>query len=163
VHLRIGGEKLPVGVLEEFAAITDRSLLRPEAVQFNDAEASIVVPLSRPPLRGKRRRLLVSGYRRDQSSSLIRAVLTIRNVESWAAECAPGFGHEPVTLLFGVGVKGNEVYFESAEEDQGRPWYSLTAKVTCIDLELDDIATVAGSTSAPVPTIDVDVASSDTR
>jgi hypothetical protein len=76
------------------------------------------------------------GSRRDKNIE-IKSRVTIRNVQNYIME--HNFGLLQVTLLFGVGVRGNTVFVTSAEESEGMIGFQVTMTVSDLDLEIEDI------------------------
>ncbi len=74
-------------------------------------------------------------------SKPIDSVVTVRNVVSCdiVDSTRPELGGH-VHLLFGIQLEGDSVYVSSAEEDKGQTCYSITLKVSELDIEIADIA-----------------------
>jgi hypothetical protein len=45
-----------------------------------------------------------------------------------------------VQLIFGIQLQEKQVYACSAEEDRGRPLFSITLDVSGLDVEISDVA-----------------------
>ena len=135
MNLHIRGADIPEALLETFAAITDHAKLRCAQVAYDDSSGTVELPITRLPLVKQRR---VLGNRHDPRNP-IQSTVTVRNVISCKiTDNTPAELEGQVMLLFGIGVRGEEVFAYSAEEDRGSSCFSVTMQVADLDIELDD-------------------------
>lgn len=71
------------------------------------------------------------------SKEAINCEIVIRNIEECEIE---NTAHEleTVTILFGLHFDEGRIYFCSAQEDHGKPCYSVDCKVSEFDIEIKD-------------------------
>jgi hypothetical protein len=139
MRLHMAGKDVPAELTEVVALLTDHARLRYTEVTRDAKSQTVRLPITRYPL-VKKRRVLPNVH--DQKYP-IAAVVTVRNVLSCEIEnnTTPDFGEE-VHLIFGGQIQGKQLYARSAEEDRGRPCYSVAPEVSELDLEVADVASV---------------------
>jgi hypothetical protein len=121
----------------EIETITDHSILPCNSVKYDPESKLVTMVIWRYPLKtAKVRFFRFLGSRRDKNIE-IKSRVTIRNVQNYIME--HNFGLLQVTLLFGVGVRGNTVFVTSAEESEGMIGFQVTMTVSDLDLEIEDI------------------------
>jgi hypothetical protein len=128
---RIKADELPETVLEPLGAIANKGQLRVQDVEYRPQEQLVTFPFHRFPIVGKS---TFSGVRHAKRSVPCRA--TIRNVS--ACEIEDTQQCKEITIIFGIGFRGKEVFFSSAEESSGTTCYTLSCTVSAIDIEMHD-------------------------
>ena len=128
---RLKANDLPKNVLEAFGAIANKGLLRVKYVEYRPQEQLVTFPFQRFPIVGKS---MFSATRHSNSSVPCRA--TIRNVSACKIEDTREC--EEITIIFGIGFKGNEIFLCSVEENHGTTCYTLSCIVPEIDIEMND-------------------------
>ncbi len=137
LYLRLRGGPFTRNMLDEIETITDHSILWCDSVKYDPESKMVTMVIWRYPLKTTKVKFLrFLGSRREKSIE-IKSRVTIRNVEECIME--HNFGLPQVTLLFGVGVKGNTVFVTSAEESEGIIGFRVTMTVSEPDLEIEDI------------------------
>jgi hypothetical protein len=137
VQICLRGDDIPRSLLNHFAAVTDHATISPDSIRYDEPGRTVEIPLTRYPLIQQRR---VLGNRYDQDHP-VRATLTVRNVERYVIDLSPGSTPDSaIMLLFGVQIRGDEVYLCSAQETSGRQLFSLTLGISSLDIELADRA-----------------------
>ena len=139
MYLRIRGDEFTSALLSEIGAITDRSLISPADVGFDEPAGLLRVPVRRFKVTRRKKFLgSIAPYARDMSNP-ISCTITIRGVGSCTVvRSREGPTLSEVTMLFGLKLDGRRVYFCSAEEEHGTPCYSLRAELATLDIELRD-------------------------
>jgi len=139
MYLRIKGGPFTRNMFLEIQTITDHSILPCDSVKYDPENKLVTMLIWRYPLKTTKVGFLrFLGSKRDRSVE-INSRITIRNVEECTME--HNFGLLQVTLLFGVGVRGDKVFITSAEESKGTIGFRLTTTVSNLDIEIEDIST----------------------
>ena len=135
MQIKVSGPGIPEALADVIASVTNRARLDYGAVTLDEAEGVVRLPVVRLPLI-KKRNVLPDSHDR---SNPINAIVTVRNVLSCDIEnnTTPEMG-ESVQLLFGVQLDVDRVYASSAEEDRGQTCYSISLKVSELDIEIAD-------------------------
>ena len=137
MYLRLRGGPFTRNMFLEIETITDHSILPCDSVKYDPENKLVTMMIWRYPLKTTKVRFLrFLGSKRDKSIE-IKSRVTIRNIEECIME--HNFGLLQVTLLFGVGVRGNTVFVTSAEESSGMIGFRVTMTVSELDLEIEDI------------------------
>ena len=131
MKVRIQANELPNAVQKALGAIANKGLLRPQDVIYQEDERQVTFRFRRFPIL---RKSMLSRTR--QSASLIPSRITIRNVSACRIEDTETC--EEITILFGIGMKGDEIFLSSAEERSGTTCYMLRCTVSEIDVEIHD-------------------------
>lgn len=143
MELKVRGENIPETILTSFGEMTNGAMLRFRDVEYDRAERSVWLPvrrLLRPPGRG------LGAILRRKPPTWVGASIVIRQVEACdIASSGDDEAVDEVSIIFGLGIRGSEIFLHSAEEWRGVPSYSLEAKVTSLDVEIVDDAENAGS------------------
>jgi len=135
--LRARAEQVPTELSEAIASLTDGATLRWSDVEYDRQTGRVRFTVTRFPLLKER---LVLPNLRDREHP-IPSVVTVRNVIACEIEdyTTPKLGKE-VHLLFGVQARTGRVFACSAEENKGRPCYSVTIEVAELDIEIAGLA-----------------------
>ncbi len=135
MNLNVSGPGISDALADVIASLTNRARLRYGDVIFDEAEGVVRLPIVRYPLIKKRS---VLPDRHDRSKP-VNAIVTVRDVLSCDIEnnTTPELG-DYVHLLFGIQLQDERVYACSAEEDRGQTCYSITMRVSELDIEIAD-------------------------
>ena len=143
MRLSISAGNVPAELAEVIASITDGAKLRTGRVEYDPQVQAVRLYITRFPLL-KRRRILPN--LRDCGTP-IPAVVTVRKVsECEICDRVPPDAGEEVHLLFGVQVQAGGVSVCSAEEDRGQTCYSITLKISALDIEIADLGELGAET-----------------
>jgi hypothetical protein len=134
MHLRVSGKDVPEALLKVVAAITDYARLRFRELQYDESTGVVVLPVVRYPLRKLR---LVRGPLQDRKNP-VESEIVIRNVSSCEIRNLFDDDTTEVMLLFGLNVRGDEVFAASVEELSGRTMFSINTIVSELDIEISD-------------------------
>lgn len=138
MYLRVIGGSFTRNLFLEVETITAHSILPCDSVKYDPENKLVTMLIWRYPLKTTKVGFLrFLGSRRDKSIE-INSRITIRNVEECIKE--HNFGLLQVTLLFGIGVRGNRIFVASAEESRGMIGFRVTMTVSELDLEIEDIS-----------------------
>jgi hypothetical protein len=138
MYLRVKRGPFTRNMFLEIETITDHSILPCDSVKYDPENKLVTMLIWRYPFKTTKVGFLrFLGSRRDKSVE-INSRVTIRNVEECLIE--HNFGLLQVTLLFGVGVRGNNIFVTSAEESRGMIGFRVTMTVSELDLEIEDIS-----------------------
>lgn len=137
--LRCKGGPFTHNLKDEIEAITNRATLHSRDIEYDQNSRIVQIPITRFPITKKKKFLRkVTPYKQDKANG-IDSLITIRNVKQFLPEeHLPSDYDDPVTLLFGIQVKEEEIYLSSAEEDRGTPLFQLTLEIEELDIEIKD-------------------------
>lgn len=139
MYLRVKGGLFTRNMFLEIETITSHSILPCDSVKHDPENKLVTMLIWRYPLRTTKVGFLrFIGSKRDKTVE-INSRVTIRNVEECIVE--RNLGLLQVTLLFGVGVRGNRVFITSVEESRGTLGLRVSMTVSDLDLEIEDIPT----------------------
>jgi hypothetical protein len=137
LYLRLKGGPFTRNMFLEIETITAHSILPCDSVKYDPENKLVTMLIWRYPLKTKNVGFLrFLGSKRDKTVDLNSRV-TIRNVEECIVE--RNLGLLQVTLLFGVGVRGNRVFITSVEELRGTLGLRVSMTVSDLDLEIEDV------------------------
>ena len=139
MQLRIKGTGFTENVFAELSALTDRATLRFKDVNYKKEDKVIFIPIERYAITGRSKFFgTIVPYKIDKSAR-IKSLLTIKNVVD--CEIVNNIDDPSifeVTILFGVKVKGKQIYVCSAEETRGVTCYSIDLAVNEVEIEIED-------------------------
>ena len=134
----ITGDGFSWHTARELEVLTDKAVLDPAGIIFDDQFRSLTIHLRRYELasgeRSKRR--LFTPYRYNKQRQ-ISATLVVRNVVDYQVEPVD-CGLREVNLILGVQLRNDCLLLRSAQELQGRSCFFLEVKFTDLDLILQD-------------------------
>jgi hypothetical protein len=131
MNIRIQADDLPETVFESIGAILNKGLLRVQDVAHRPTEQLVTFPLQRFPIVGKS---VLTGSRHSETP--VACTVAIRNVSHFKIEDSKKC--QTITILFGLGRKGDELFITSAEEDRGQTCFTMTCTVSKLDMEIKD-------------------------
>jgi hypothetical protein len=139
MYLRIIGNSFTENVLKEILVITDSARLFFREIKYDEAKRIIFLPIQRFGVIGKRRFFgSRMPYKYDRNTR-IRTLVTIRNVEECKIQNnVDDLTKSEIIIMFGIGVRGRNIFLSSLEEYRGVKRYSMILKVSEVDIELND-------------------------
>ncbi len=132
MNLRVKLHEFPETLLEAAGSIANHARLRVGDVRYNSCDHTVSFPLLRFPIVGKSL-LRVTRHAKDR----VDCRVTIRNVIECRIENHTE-GLETIQLIFGLKIQKGEVFLSSAEEDRGIPCYTLSCRISELDIEIQD-------------------------
>lgn len=128
-------------ISQAISFLTDRAKICLDDIQYDKAEGKVkIIMLRKKPI--KFSKSIFGKIQPVYSQSTIKSLLIIRQVEEMSIkvddrlvrDCNSDF-----TVLFGLRMDGNNLYFGSVEEAQGNLLCQIHIKVGRINLELYDV------------------------
>lgn len=118
---------------------TNHAIVEFEKINYDVNNKLAIIPLTRYRIEGGKKMLGLGEYPRNYNTP-IQSSAIIRNIEN--AEFTKADNCEDVkeiTLIFGITINNNKIYFSSAEEASGKVCYESSFFGSNLILELEDI------------------------
>ena len=135
MKLVIQSEKECYDLSRGLELLTCNATVKPSNIRINESTRTIIIPMERQEYKRKRS-IFVESYKLI-SSSIVRSILTIRNVNTHTI--TDNLHLPEIHLLFGVSMRDKEILLGSVEEQSGLHAFGMSIKVRSYNIELDDI------------------------
>ena len=132
MYLRLKDETLLDPVLRDTGYLLNHAEVFIHQTEYNFESKTLSLNINRFPVIKK-----TAFSRTMHSKEAINCEIVIRNIEECEIENTAN-ELDTVTILFGLQFEEGRIYFCSAQEDQGKPCYSVDCKVSAFDIEIRD-------------------------
>lgn len=132
MYIRLRDKTLSDPVLRDTGFLLNHAEVFIHLTEYNLEKKTLLLKLNRFPIDKK-----TAFSKTIHSKESVNCELVIRNVEDCKIENT-GHEFETVTILFGLHFDEGRIYFCSAQEDHGKPCYSVDCRVSEFDIELTD-------------------------
>ena len=132
MYLRLKDKTLSDPILKDTGFLLNHAEVFVEQTKYDLEKKTLFLNLKRFPVIKK-----TAFSKTKHSKEAINCEVVIRNVDECNIESiAKEF--ETVTILFGLHFAKDRLYFCSAQEDSGKPCYSVDCRVSEFDIEITD-------------------------
>ena len=122
--------------------LTNHARVDLEKMNYDPKNKLAVIPLTRYRVVSVRKLLRFFEHQRDYNNPIQSRVI-IRNIQNAEMEKADTCNDiKEITLIFGINIKKNEIFFGSAEEASGKHCYGASFFGDNLILELEDIENI---------------------
>ncbi len=132
MHIKLIDKSLSDPILKEIGLLLNHAEVFIGQTKYDLEKKELLLNINRFPVIKK-----TVFSKTKHSKEAIKCQVVIRNIEDCKIENIAK-ELEKITILFGFHFEKDRIYFCSAEEDHGKPCYSIDCKVSEFDIEILD-------------------------